>query len=115
MFIAYLIVCSGVWANLQTLGEMTIAFPVSGNYIDYAGRWVDPALAFGAGFAEWLGRSTLRIIERICPILTAIRMDCRVCCRSTVLCGACRLLGKGHSAPCRIKYITIKPNTSKPS
>ncbi|CAJ0555429.1 Ff.00g054940.m01.CDS01 [Fusarium sp. VM40] len=55
MFIAYLIVCSGVWANLQTLGEMTIAFPVSGNYIDYAGRWVDPALAFGAGFAEWLG------------------------------------------------------------
>ncbi|UZP38450.1 hypothetical protein NXS19_006266 [Fusarium pseudograminearum] len=55
MFIAYLIVCSGVWANLQTLGEMTIAFPVSGNYIDYAARWVDPALAFGAGFAEWLG------------------------------------------------------------
>jgi amino acid transporter len=55
MFLAYLVVCSGVWANLQTLGEMTIAFPTSGNYIDYAGRWVDPALAFGAGFAEWLG------------------------------------------------------------
>ncbi|CEI61628.1 unnamed protein product [Fusarium venenatum] len=55
MFIAYLLVCTGVWANLQTLGEMTIAFPVSGNYIDYASRWVDPALAFGAGFAEWLG------------------------------------------------------------
>jgi amino acid transporter len=55
MFIAYLIVCTGVWANLQSLGEMTIAFPVSGNFIDYAGRWVDPALAFGAGFAEWLG------------------------------------------------------------
>jgi amino acid transporter len=34
---------------------MTIAFPVSGNYIDYADRWVDPALAFGAGFVEWLG------------------------------------------------------------
>ncbi|KIW55159.1 hypothetical protein PV05_07463 [Exophiala xenobiotica] len=55
MFLAYLMVCSGVWANLQTLGEMTIAFPTSGNYVDYAGRWVDPALAFGAGFAEWLG------------------------------------------------------------
>ncbi|KIW70758.1 hypothetical protein PV04_02999 [Phialophora macrospora] len=55
MFLAYLMVCSGVWANLQALGEMTIAFPTSGNYIDYAGRWVDPALAFGAGFAEWLG------------------------------------------------------------
>jgi hypothetical protein len=34
---------------------MTIAFPTSGNYIDYADRWVDPALAFGAGLAEWLG------------------------------------------------------------
>jgi amino acid permease len=34
---------------------MTIAYPTSGNYIDYADRWVDPALAFGAGLAEWLG------------------------------------------------------------
>ncbi|EXJ91451.1 hypothetical protein A1O1_04563 [Capronia coronata CBS 617.96] len=55
MFLAYLMVCSGVWANLQSLGEMTIAFPTSGNFVDFAGRWVDPALAFGAGFAEWLG------------------------------------------------------------
>ncbi|KAJ5304264.1 uncharacterized protein N7443_003924 [Penicillium atrosanguineum] len=55
MFIGYLIVCIGVWANLQCLTEMTIAFPTSGNYIDYADRWVDPALAFGAGLAEWLG------------------------------------------------------------
>lgn len=28
MFIAYLIVCIGVWANLQCLTEMTIAFPL---------------------------------------------------------------------------------------
>ncbi|KAF7558224.1 hypothetical protein G7Z17_g167 [Cylindrodendrum hubeiense] len=55
MVVAYGLVCSCVWAVLQTLSEMTIAFPTSGNYIDYAGRWVDPALAFGAGFAEWLG------------------------------------------------------------
>ena len=55
MIIAYFLVCSCIWAVLQTLGEMTIAFPTSGNYIDYADRWVDPALAFGAGFAEWLG------------------------------------------------------------
>ncbi|KAJ5339253.1 Amino acid/polyamine transporter I [Penicillium brevicompactum] len=54
MFFGYLVVCIGVWANLQNLTEMTIAFPTSGNYIDYADRWVDPALAFGAGVAEWL-------------------------------------------------------------
>jgi hypothetical protein len=55
MLIAYLIVCAGVWGNVQSLIEMTILYPTSGNFVDYAGRWVDPAVAFGAGFAEWLG------------------------------------------------------------
>ncbi|KAM0794852.1 amino acid permease/ SLC12A domain-containing protein [Usnea florida] len=59
MVIAYLMVCTCVWAVLQSLSEMTIAFPTSGNYIDYADRWVDPALAFGAGFAEWLGWTSI--------------------------------------------------------
>lgn len=61
MLLAYFMVCIGIWANLQTLTEMTIAFPTSGNYIDYAGRWVDPALAFGAGFAEWLGNPLIPV------------------------------------------------------
>lgn len=57
MVMAYFMVCSCVWAVLQSLSEMTIAFPVSGSYIDYVDRWVDPAVAFGAGFAEWLGKA----------------------------------------------------------
>ncbi|KAH7134557.1 amino acid permease/ SLC12A domain-containing protein [Dactylonectria estremocensis] len=70
MIIAYSIVCSCVWAVLQTLSEMTIAFPTSGNFIDYAGRWVDPALAFGAGFAEWLGWTAIIAAEAVfCDIL----------------------------------------------
>jgi amino acid transporter len=64
MVLAYLIVGTGVWANLQTLTEMTIAFPTSGNYIDYAGRWVDQGLAFGAGFAEWLGNRRIESAQR---------------------------------------------------
>ena len=63
MVIAYFLVCTCVWAVLQSLSEMTIAFPTSGNYIDYADRWVDPALAFGAGFAEWLGKKPLATIH----------------------------------------------------
>ncbi|KAL5322763.1 hypothetical protein ACEPPN_010739 [Leptodophora sp. 'Broadleaf-Isolate-01'] len=55
LVLGYGMVMTLVWASLQTLSEMTIAFPVSGNFIDYADRFVDPALAFGAGFAEWLG------------------------------------------------------------
>ncbi|KAM0205559.1 hypothetical protein ACHAPQ_011829 [Fusarium lateritium] len=70
MIIAYALVCSCVWAVLQTLSEMTIAFPTSGNFIDYAGRWVDPALAFGAGFAEWLGWTAIIAAEAVfCDIL----------------------------------------------
>ncbi|KAL2852281.1 amino acid permease-domain-containing protein [Aspergillus pseudodeflectus] len=63
MILAYLAVCLGVWAHLQTLAEMTIAFPTSGNYIDCADRWVDPALAFGAGLAEWLGWTAVFVSE----------------------------------------------------
>ncbi|PIG88624.1 hypothetical protein AARAC_000456 [Aspergillus arachidicola] len=50
MVLAYGMVCSAVWAVLQSLSEMAIAFPVSDNYIDYADLWVDPALAFGAAW-----------------------------------------------------------------
>ncbi|KAL5363214.1 proline-specific permease [Aspergillus floccosus] len=65
MVIAYFLVCTGVWATIQTLSEMTIAFPTSGNYIDYADRWCDPALAFGAGFAEWLGWTAVYAAEAV--------------------------------------------------
>lgn len=61
MVTAYFLVCTCVWAVLQTLSEMTIAFPTSGNIIDYVDRWVDPALAFGFGFAEWLGMTQLSV------------------------------------------------------
>jgi yeast amino acid transporter len=55
MVIAYVLVCGAVWAALQTLGEITIAFPTPGNFIDYADRWVDPCVAFGAGLSTWIG------------------------------------------------------------
>ncbi|KAF9890819.1 hypothetical protein FE257_005390 [Aspergillus nanangensis] len=63
MLLAYFIVCTSVWAMLQTLSEMTIMFPVSGSFVDYTDRWVDPALAFGAGFAEWLGWTAVAASE----------------------------------------------------
>lgn len=53
--LAYGMVATAVWSVLQVLGEMTIAFPTSGNFIDYADRFVHPSIAFAAGFAEWLG------------------------------------------------------------
>lgn len=55
MVVGYGIVTTCVASFLQIMSEMTIAFPTSGNFIDFAARFVDPALAFAAGMAEWLG------------------------------------------------------------
>ncbi|KAL4929944.1 amino acid permease/ SLC12A domain-containing protein [Aspergillus undulatus] len=55
LFLGFAMVCSCVWAVLNTVSEMTIAFPTSRNFIDYADRFVDPALAFAAGFSMWIG------------------------------------------------------------
>lgn len=55
LLLGFAVVCSCVWAVLQTVSEMTIAFPTPGNFIDYADRFVDPALSFAAGFSMWIG------------------------------------------------------------
>lgn len=52
-----------VIAVLQTLTEMTVAFPVSGNVIDYADRFIDPAVAFAIGLGEWLAWTTVLASE----------------------------------------------------
>lgn len=49
LLLGHALVCTCVFAMLQTVSEMTIAFPVSGNFIEYADRFVDPALAFAGG------------------------------------------------------------------
>ncbi|KAI1624021.1 AAT family amino acid transporter [Exophiala viscosa] len=63
MIIGYTAVMTMVVATLQALTEMTVAFPVSGSLIDYADRFIDPALAFGIGFGEWLAWTTVLAAE----------------------------------------------------
>lgn len=57
MVVGYMSVGITVWAALQVMTEMAIAFPRSGTFVEYADRWVDPSVAFAAGFAEWLGKT----------------------------------------------------------
>ncbi|KAL2834228.1 amino acid permease/ SLC12A domain-containing protein [Aspergillus cavernicola] len=63
MVIGYTLVMLMVIAALQALTELTVAFPVSGSLIDYADRFVDPALAFGMGLGEWLAWTTVLAAE----------------------------------------------------
>ncbi|RDW85811.1 putative amino acid permease [Coleophoma crateriformis] len=63
LFIGFFVVCTCVFAVLQTVSEMTIAFPTSGNFIDYSDRFVDPALSFAAGFSMWLGWTAIVAAE----------------------------------------------------
>lgn len=111
MVLGYLVVCLGVWANLQNITEMTIAFPTSGNYIDFADRWVDPALAFGAGLAEWLGESPTSSgdgwISGGIGLTVGYRMDFGVRCRGSLLCDFGELLGRGCCARCRFAYVVF--------
>ncbi|EFW99737.1 amino acid permease [Grosmannia clavigera kw1407] len=65
LLLGFLVVCSCVWALHQTLGEMTIGFPVSGNFIDFADRFVDPAFSFSAGFSMWLGWTSVIAAEAV--------------------------------------------------
>ncbi|KAH8892836.1 amino acid permease [Thozetella sp. PMI_491] len=63
LLIGILQVCSCVFALHHTVSEMTIAFPVSGNFIDFADRFVDPAFSFSAGFSMWLGWTAIVAAE----------------------------------------------------
>ncbi|KAJ9474452.1 General amino acid permease AGP3 [Pseudozyma hubeiensis] len=51
--IAFAITGGIVYFVLQALGEMATLFAIRGSFIEYAGRWVDPALGFVAGWVYW--------------------------------------------------------------
>lgn len=63
LVLGFLVVCTCVWGMLQTVSEMSISFPVSGNFIEYADRFVDPALSFAAGLSMWLGWTAIVAAE----------------------------------------------------
>ncbi|KAG8905039.1 hypothetical protein FRB99_000775 [Tulasnella sp. 403] len=52
--IAYVLIGSVAYSSLCSLGEMTCFAPVSGTFLHYATRWVDPAFGFAAGWNYFL-------------------------------------------------------------
>lgn len=63
LVLGFVVVCTCVWGMLQTISELSIAFPVSRNFIEYADRFMDPALSFAAGLSMWLGWTAIVAAE----------------------------------------------------
>lgn len=53
ILISFILVGIIVFFVMQSLGELATVIPVSGSFTDYAGRFVDDALAFALGWAYW--------------------------------------------------------------
>ncbi|KAI0601099.1 amino acid permease [Biscogniauxia sp. FL1348] len=51
--ICFFIVGVDVFFVMQSLGEMSTLFPIQGAFIELAGRFIDPALAFSLGWNYW--------------------------------------------------------------
>ncbi|KAJ6454216.1 amino acid permease/ SLC12A domain-containing protein [Mycena sanguinolenta] len=51
--LAYIHVGSICYCMLMSLGEMMCYMPISGGYIHFAERFVDPALGFALGWMQW--------------------------------------------------------------
>ncbi|EXJ86924.1 hypothetical protein A1O3_03878 [Capronia epimyces CBS 606.96] len=63
MIIGYGLICTMAMMMLNILSEAQCLFPTSGSFIDHASRFVDPALGFAIGFAEWFGALTVVAAE----------------------------------------------------
>jgi amino acid transporter len=50
LFIAYTLACLALACINNSIAEMSTAYPVSGGFIRLAGKWVDDALGFMAGW-----------------------------------------------------------------
>ncbi|KAJ7846030.1 amino acid permease/ SLC12A domain-containing protein [Mycena olivaceomarginata] len=53
--IAYTHVGTIVYCMLMSLGEMMCYMPISGGYVHFATRFLDPALGFALGWLQWYG------------------------------------------------------------
>lgn len=51
--ICFFIIGVDVYFVMQSLGEMSTLFPIQGAFVEHAGRFVDPALAFAIGWNYW--------------------------------------------------------------
>ncbi|THY02146.1 amino acid transporter [Aureobasidium pullulans] len=54
IFIGYLLSGSMIWSVTHSIGEMAVMYPLPSAYVQWAGKFVCPSMAFALGWAYWI-------------------------------------------------------------
>lgn len=53
IFIGYLLSGAMIWSVAHSIGEMAVIYPLPSAFVQWTGKFVDPAAAFALGWAYW--------------------------------------------------------------
>ncbi|KAF4979777.1 hypothetical protein FZEAL_4081 [Fusarium zealandicum] len=66
LLLCFAVVGTVLWAVMQSLGELGAFIPVSGSFVHYAARFIDPAVGFSLGWNYWFLRAGIVMAEYMC-------------------------------------------------
>ncbi|ODQ78553.1 hypothetical protein BABINDRAFT_162759 [Babjeviella inositovora NRRL Y-12698] len=70
VLIAWFLIGIMMYSTVQGLGELAVAFPVSGGFNTYATRFIDPSIGFAVGWNYFLQFVTLMPLELVAASIT---------------------------------------------
>ena len=53
IFLGYILSGMMIWAVAHSIGEMAVMYPLPSAFVQWTGKFVDPAAAFALGWAYW--------------------------------------------------------------
>lgn len=68
--IAWVIIATAIYATMQGVGELAIAFPISGSFNIYASRFLAPSIGCAIGYNYFLQFLVLEVVELVAASLT---------------------------------------------
>ncbi|CCE78919.1 Piso0_000954 [Millerozyma farinosa CBS 7064] len=70
LIIAWTLISTAIYTTMQGLGELSVAFPVSGGFNIYATRFIDPAVGFAIGWNYFMQFFVLLPLELVAGSIT---------------------------------------------
>jgi len=77
IFIGYLLAGSMIWAVSHSIGEMAVMYPLPSAFVQWSGKFIDPAAAFALGWAYWFSYwITIANELQVGSLLSSMSRDC---------------------------------------